>query len=132
LSITASYGGDSDNPLGTASIDLKVTWKATATVVSCTPRSAVAGSSTIITCKAKVTGYLPTGTVNWSQSGTGSVSLGSPTCTLTSLKNPNQATCTVTMTGTTAGTITLQATYSGDPNNLGSSRTTTLTIKTAA
>jgi hypothetical protein len=107
---------------------LFVTMKTTTTTVSCTPRFAVAGSPTVITCKARVIGYLPTGTVSWSQSGTGSVSLSSTTCTLTSL-NLHQATCSVTMTGTTAGLVILQATYSGDSNNQGSYRTAVLTIK---
>ncbi|MGD0478412.1 MAG: hypothetical protein ABSB29_09650 [Nitrososphaerales archaeon] len=90
-----------------------------------------ARAPTVITCKARVIGYLPTGTVSWSQSGTGSVSLASTTCTLTSLKNPNRAMCSVTMTGTTAGKVILQGTYSGDPNNQGNSRAAILTIKIA-
>ena len=127
--LTADYGGDLKNPASAGRYRLVVTMKATKTLVSCTPRSAVAGSAKEITCKATVIGYHPTGTVSWPQSGTGSVSLGSTTCTLTSLKNPHMATCSVTMTGATAGKVTLQGTYSGDSNNLGSSRATMLTIK---
>ncbi|MGP8057023.1 MAG: beta strand repeat-containing protein [Nitrososphaerales archaeon] len=129
--LTASYAGDSKNPPSNGTYNLTVTTKVTKTTVSCTSESTGAGSQKTITCKAKVTGYLPTGTVNWSQSGTGSVSLSSTTCTLTSLTNPSQATCSVTMTGTTVGKVILLATYSGDLNNQGSSRTTTLTIKKA-
>ena len=127
--LTANYGGDFNNPVATTEYNLVVTLKTSTTAVSCTPRSAVAGSPTIITCKARVIGYRPTGTVSWSQSGTGSVSLSSTTCILANLKNYHQAACSVTMTGTTAGTVTLQAAYGADPNNLGSHRTARLTIK---
>ena len=96
------------------------------TTISCSPTSVPAASSKTITCKAKVTGYSPTGSMTWSQSGTGSVSFV-PTfrcscCTLV------KGSCSVIMTGATAGKVTLQATYSGDSNNQGSSRTTRLTI----
>ena len=121
--ITTSYGGDSNYKAAAAGYTLLVN-KATAKMTaSCSPKSAVAGSSKTITCKAKVTGYSPSGTISWSQTGTGSVSFNSATCTLA------KGTCSVTMTGKTAGTVTLQATYSGDSNNQGSSRTATLTIK---
>lgn len=74
---------------------------------------------------ATVKGYLPTGTVTWSfYSLSGSVVFTSATtCTIT------QTACSVTMTGTTAGKVTLQATYGGDSNNLGSHKTAKLTIK---
>ncbi|MGD0476840.1 MAG: hypothetical protein ABSB29_01590 [Nitrososphaerales archaeon] len=129
VTLTANYGGDSKNSASAGTHDLTVTMKATKILVSCSPRSVVAGSSKAITCKAKVIGYLPTGTVSWSQIGTGSVSLSSTTCALTSSKNHNRATCSVTMTGTTASKVTIQATYSADPNNQGSLRTAALTIK---
>jgi parallel beta-helix repeat protein len=119
LSITASYGGSFP---GTASIGLKVAWKTTKTVVSCTPRSAVAGSSTTTTCTARVIGYLPTGVVSWWQGGTGSVSFSSATCTLVAGK------CSITMTGSSLGTVAITASYGGDPNNLGSHRAAKLTI----
>ena len=99
---------------------------ATNTTVSCTPKSAVAGSSTVVTCKAKVTDYSPTGTVSWSQSGTGSVSLDSISCTL------SQGACYAMATGSVGGQVIMNATYSGDSNNQVSSRTAALTVKKAS
>jgi len=127
--ITTSYAGDSNYKAAAGGYDLLVTPTTSKTALSCKPTSAVAGSSTTITCKATVTGYLPTGTVSWSQSGAGSVSFSSTTCTLTSLKNPNSATCSMTMTGKAAGSVVPQAKYNGDSNNKVSLKTAKLTIK---
>lgn len=124
--LTANYGGDSKNLPSTWTHSLAVTMKATKTTVSCTPKSAVAGSTTVITCRAKVLGYSPTGTVTWSPSGAGKFTFGSATCTLT------KGACSVTMTGTRAGQVVINATYSGDSGNRGSSRTATLTVKASA
>jgi hypothetical protein len=44
------------------------------------------------------------------------------TCTLT------KGSCSITMTGTTAGNVTIQATYSGDRNNEGSDGRATVTV----
>lgn len=95
------------------------------TTVTCYPTWMSAHSSNHYTCKAKVTGHLPTGTVSWSQTGTGSVSLSSTACTL------SQGRCSVNMTGVTAGMVTLHGTYSGDSNNPGSSGSAQLTITKA-
>jgi sugar lactone lactonase YvrE len=129
--LTASYGGDLKNFPSAGTYSLAVTTRTAKTTVSCMPRSAVAGSSTVITCEARVNGYSPTGTVSWSQSGTGSVSLSSTTCTLTRGKSLTTGTCSVTITGTAAGKVILQATYGGDSNNKSSSKTATLTIEKA-
>src|SRR5208337_2048716 len=123
--VTAGYDGNSQNSPSAGTYILTVLAKATKTAVSCTPKSAVAGSPTIITCIAKVTGNSPTGTVSWSQSGTGSVSFNSATCTL------SQGFCSVTMEGKTSGHVTTVATYMGDSNDQGSSRTAKLMITKA-
>jgi hypothetical protein len=95
---------------------LAVNMKTSKTVLSCRPTTVVVGSSTVIACKATVIGYLPTGTVTWSQGGAGTVEFASPTCTL------SKGRCSVTMTGATSGGVSVIATYRGDPNNTGSSR----------
>jgi len=121
--IVASYLRAPSEPPFTGAFALTATAKASKTTVSCAPGSASSASTEIVTCRAKVTGYSPTGTVSWSQTAPGSVSLSSTACTLA------KGACSVSMTGTTAGQVTLQATYSGDPNNQGSSGTATLTVK---
>jgi len=128
--ITANYGGDSKYSPSAGTYSLTVTKQNTRIdVLSCKPRSAVAGSSTIITCTVDPDCVIwriclgITGTVSWSQIGTGSVFFASTTCALT------KGECSVTMTGVTAGKVTLQAAYGGDSNNKGSSKTATLTIK---
>ena len=120
--LTANYGGDSKNSPSAGTYSLAVRMKATKTTVSCTPRSAVAGSSTTITCTARVTGYSPTGAMTWSQYGAGSVSFSPATCAVST------GSCSVTVRGVTAGTATLLAAYGGDSNNQGSSRTTSVGI----
>lgn len=111
---------------------LNATMKMPSTRVSCTPSSAAAGSTTLITCTATVTGFSPTGTVNWYQGGTGSVSLHYATpCTLISVSS-TKGLCSVTMTGSTKGTVTITAIYLGDSNNVQDTfGTATLTINKA-
>ncbi len=124
--LTASYGGDTKNAPSTGTYSLEVTVKVSKTAVSCTSKSAVAGSLTIITCAAKVSGYSPTGTVSWTQGGTGSVSFSAPTtCT------PFTGACSVTMTGSTAGSLNITASYAGDANNAASYAVAKLTVTKA-
>ena len=124
--LTGTYSGSSAIAQSSGTFTLTVTLKHSTTKVSCTPKSVVAGSSTTITCTAYVKGYLLTGTVDWSQTGgKGQVSLTSTSCILT------VGSCSVTMTGPTAGKVKLTATYLGDSNNLGSSKAIWLTVKKA-
>jgi hypothetical protein len=94
------------------------------TAVRCTPTSIAAGSSAVVRCTAKVKGYSPTGTVTWSSTGTGAVSLPvGTTCTLA------KGSCSVTFKGTSSGTVLIHAAYGGDPDNAGSIGARNLTVK---
>ena len=95
------------------------------TVVSCAPVSAAAGSATIVTCAARVTGYKPSGTVAWHQSGAGTVSFASSVCSLSGRR------CSVTMTGATAGPLSVIGVYGGDANNGGSAGNRSVTVRPA-
>ena len=121
--VTAAYFGDGHNAPSTGGLSVTVTPRTSKTVLYCSPASAVAGSSTKIKCTAIVTGYLPKGTVTWAQTGVGSVSFSSPSCSLANSR------CSVTLSGKAAGSVTIQAFYGGDANNGGSSKTRVLTIK---
>jgi hypothetical protein len=89
------------------------------TAVSCSPNPAIAGS--VVTCTATVSGSNPTGTVTWTtSSSTGSFS--SSTSTLSS------GSCSTTYTDTSAGSVIITASYSGDSNNAPSNGSTTLTL----
>jgi len=117
---TANYTGDSNNlpSIGTNPAPLKVTPKPSTISIRCTPAVFAVSSSektTTATCTAKVSGYSPTGTVTWTQSGTGFVSFSTASCTLV------KGTCGVTLTGTQAGSVTVSALYGGDTNNKASS-----------
>lgn len=124
--IMASYAGDKANPTSSGTFSLTVTQKASTTSVSCSLTSVVVGSTKTIKCTAHVTGYLPTGSVSWSNSGTGSVALFSTTCSPSA-----NGRCSVTMTATAAGPVTIHAGYGGDWNNAPSSGTAGLKIKQA-
>src|SRR5437773_403868 len=77
--ITGSYGGDAKHATSTGSFDEAVGRRATATSVSCTPPSVAVDSSTA--CTATVTNgsgaSIPTGTVNMTSDGTGTLSAAS-------------------------------------------------------
>ncbi|MGD0396567.1 MAG: hypothetical protein ABSB26_06620 [Nitrososphaerales archaeon] len=122
VALTASFGGDSNNPATAGAYNLVVTVKTTKTTISCSPKYVIVGSSKVVNCKATVTGYSPTGNVTWSQSGAGSVSFVATTCTL------YKGSCFVKLTWSKAGTVTIEATYPGDSNNKGSSGTAKLTM----
>ena len=121
VGLSASYGGDSYNPTSSGTFGYTVSQKTSKTTVSCTPTSVIAGSSKVITCGAVATGYKLGGTVTWTRSG-----IPLATCVL----NP-RGRCSASMTVTTAGKVTIRATYSGDINNAGSLGTATLNVRPA-
>jgi predicted secreted protein len=120
--LTASYLGDKNNPASSGTFGLTVNARASRTSLYCSPTSVTVGSSKTIKCTALVIGYNPAGNVAWSQSGTGAVSFSSGTCTLA------KGRCYVVLRGTAAGRVTIEALYSGDSNNAGSSETRNLMI----
>jgi hypothetical protein len=126
VTITGTYGGDSDNT-GNPGIAL-------VTIFADTPDPSLTCSSTsrdVWTCTATLKGYfgpVEGETISWTQTkGTGSVAFSSPTCTL--WPGSSGMSCSVTVTGTSRGSATIQAYYAGNSNNLYSSKTKTLKIK---
>jgi hypothetical protein len=124
--LTANYIGDSKAQKfpSVGTFPLKVTMKTSTTVVSCRPLSVTIGSKNPIMCKATVKGYgKPEGSVTWTQTGAGAVSFSVEICTL------NKGSCSVTLTGTLSGAVTVAVTYGGDSNDKGNnSLTVTLTV----
>jgi len=101
---------------------------ATTTTVACDTLTLMLGASS--SCTATVsgaTGTIAGDVISWSQDGgTGSVSfLSGNTCALSGTS------CSVPVTGSNVGSVTLQASYLGDPNNLPSSGTGDLTVTAA-
>jgi len=115
--VTAEYGGDSSNMPSVGRFSMTVIRRTTTTQVSCTLLSVTLSSPTTITCTAKVNGYHPTGVVAWAASGSGSVTFSATSCTLSTLSGGK---CSVRLTGLQPGSITVTASYGGDPNNNGS------------
>src|SRR3989449_4403420 len=94
----------------------------TSTSVSCTPSNIAVNQVT--TCTAAVTdtstlgAVAPTGTVSFTPSG--SCALSSP--------SGASASCSVNITPTATGTLTVSATYGGDPTHNGSSNSTSVIV----
>ena len=121
ITLFASYSGDSRNPARVGTYNLALAAKTSKVEMECKPSTIQKGSSAL--CSATVTGYFPTGMVSWSAvGGTGSGTFSSGTCTLT------KGRCSVNVTGTGVGIVTVQAVYSGNLNNTASSVTRDLTI----
>ncbi|MGD1055718.1 MAG: hypothetical protein ABR867_06520 [Nitrososphaerales archaeon] len=123
--INATYLGDSYNYGSSGTSDVEVDQATSTTMVICISSKHPVGTSTA--CVVTVTDDFPTGTVHWSQSGTGRVAFSpaSATCTLSSTQ------CLIFVRGTKPGSVTLTATYGGDVSNIGSYKTTKVTISKA-
>jgi hypothetical protein len=143
--IRATYEGDPKNLASVGTYKLLVAATSSTTTVTCSPTSVPAASSRAITCEARVTGLLPTGTVTWSQSGTGGVSFVPASCTLISsvyyyityvrlitLHEARVGICSVTLTGVRTGSVVVKASYGGDAGNAPSSGTYRLRISKAS
>jgi phosphate transport system substrate-binding protein len=124
--VLASYLGNGGAGGFNGQTAIQVNQTISKTKLTCTPSGFPLFSST--TCKATVHGYLPSGTVTFSQSGgTGAVSGGS--CNLAQVGHSTQtARCSITITSSARGSVTLLASYAGDTNNMASSKTHPLTV----
>lgn len=129
-SIAATYSGDLNNAPSIASTTLTVTQRTSGMSLACSPSAVTAGSSATVTCTAVVSGFSPTGTVTFTQSSSngGAVTFTASSCSLGSGTKTN-ARCDVTLTGTTAGKVTISAAYSGDQNNTPITKTHSVTVK---
>lgn len=124
VTITATYGGDTNNPGSSRSFSLEVVRLTTTTSVSCSPSSVSVASSS--TCTATVTGNSPTGTVSWASSAVANFS-PALTCTLSG------GSCSVSYTpSSSTSPVTITATYGGDASNGGSSGTFNLPVASQA
>src|SRR6185312_13921507 len=118
IQITADYSGDTNNQPKSQNANLAVSQATTTTVLSLNPSAIPAGGTTTVT--AQVSGYSPSGTVSI---GTSSGTLSSNSCTL-----DNTGKCSVTLTTSTSGQVTVTATYSGETNNRQSSDSAILNV----
>ena len=122
-SITAVYGGDSNNAGSTSAVlNETVNTAVTATTVAGSPNPSPAGSTVTLTATVRTNGSrTPTGTITFKD---GSATLGSGTLNTSGVAT--YATSTLT-----AGTHSITAVYGGDSNNAGSTSsvvTETITV----
>jgi hypothetical protein len=128
VTILAHYVGDPNNQGSSKNEVLIILPVKTRLAISCTASSMNVGSK--VTCTATLAGY--TGSIagdeiTWSQvSGPGRVSFSRAECALSA-----SGTCSVTVTGLTAGGLQIKASYVGDHDNLRSTATHDLTVKRA-
>ncbi len=126
-------GGLSDTDSVTITV-LAPPTRPTNTSVNCTPSPVQVGVATTCTATVADTGNgtpsTPSGTVNWSSNGSGS--LNSANCTLSG--SGNSASCSVTYTPSAvgSGTHVITASYSGDAAHATSSGSFNLTVSTQA
>ncbi len=131
----ATYSGDSNNKAVTSQCEpLSVTSSSdpTSTAVTPNPASATIGTSATFTATVAddgLTPTTPTGTVTWSDGGAGGT-FTPATCTLTTA-SPSSSSCQAAYKPpSTAGPVTITATYSGDSGHGTSSGTSALTVNT--
>ena len=126
--ITADYLGNNNHRESTANFTLTVGTRSTSTALSCASPFQV---NKPITCTVTIadagagTPIDPAGTATFASSRPGTFS--STTCALTG--SGRTASCSVTFTPTRIGLYALKATYSGDPDHSGSTRSSTFTAR---
>src|SRR2546427_3863131 len=115
--ITGVYGGDSAHSGSSGKTTVTVSKRATSTSVACAPSTVVVGQST--SCTASVTdtspgtASTPTGMVTFTPGGT---------CTLAS------GSCSISITPTVVGTLSVSANYGGDSTHGPSTGGTVVTV----
>src|SRR2546428_474789 len=133
ITITGTYSGDSNHKPSFGTSALTVSLRATKTTISTNPASTPIG--TPIKFNAKIvdsgsgTKSIPTGTVSWSDGGTGG-SFNAVSCALTQLgTSTSTSTCAIIYTPpANTGPVTITGTYSGDSTHKTSSGTSALTV----
>ena len=125
IDILADYNPAKGSAASFGSSTISATKGVTSVRVTCGSLTVKVGRT--LKCSAIVSGYEPTGEVTWSSSGSGggasSFKSNVSSCTLALGR------CSVTITGAAAGSVTLQASYSGNQNDLQSSGSLSITIK---
>jgi hypothetical protein len=126
--ITASYGGDTNDNASSGTTSVTVGQDATTTIASAAPSSVVTGQSVMLSATVAVSSPgagTPTGTVSFSDaSGT--------LCSATlNASSPDVASCTYAPSATTSGD-TITANYGGDTSDATSSATTTVSVGMAS
>ena len=120
--VIATYSGDSTHHASSGTTMVTVTRRSTSTMVSCSKTKGNIACTVNVTDASPSTPTMLKGSVAWSSSGTG----GFSSCDLSS--TGSGVTCTVNyVPGKGRATIIIiTATYSGDPDHLGSSGSTTI------
>src|SRR5438093_1959537 len=119
--ITASYAGDTAHQTSSGSAIVTVNLRTTTTTVACTPTTVVINQGT--SCAATVADTSPGTTTT--PSGTLAFTPGGA-CTLTG--TGISATCSVSITPTVAGSLSVSASYPGDTTHAPSTDSTTVTV----
>ena len=132
VTIGASYSGDSNN-YQCAEFTILVIYSSTyriPTSVSIFFSHDISVANSPVVCTATVSGYYPTGIIDWSSnSSTGVFNFNSTVLSYGSLSDSSSST---TFTDSNPGTVAINASYSGDSVNLPNTGTTVMTLVNAS
>src|SRR5205807_7466235 len=128
IDVSTLYSGDHTHSTSSGVTALATSLRMPTVTVACTPPSVAVNQATACTATvadgAAGTASIPTGTVTFAPGGT---------CTLShSNSDPNpDSTCSITITPTATGQLSISATYSGDSTHSGSQESTTINVTPA-
>jgi len=128
IDVSTLYSGDHTHSTSSGVTALATSLRMPTVTVACTPPSVAVNQATACTATvadgAAGTASIPTGTVTFAPGGT---------CTLShSNSDPNpDSTCSITITPTATGQLSISATYSGDSTHSGSQGSTTINVTPA-